>query len=688
MLFALPAVCLLFAIPVYARWEWVCGLTCERFFPGSYSLNCSDPSISSSSMSSMTSAVTPACEATNMPYLTSQAWCLHERCEPLGGLAKVEWYWAFLQWEGGVTYPSYTSVLPSTYRIGDAEWELNYNSNWVYNQNDVIRVEQGWGWTVAFGAFLLLISAMRLVARLSSSKYNPSSWRSNWLISAWKKHLRYPALFGRRHHVPYRGGLFTAPPRLLSLFVFLNLALGLIFVSVQQHSIQPNSIYANRFNEMLNNIGLAAGDLAMAVFVLVWLTAGRNNPFQWTTGWGYETFQVMHRWISRLAFFYSLLHTVCYTYLDVRRKYWTEAYLNGPWFIWGCVGMVALFILVFSSLRPIRERMYETFLVVHVLMAVFTIVGTQLHIIFLYGHHYNYRNWLWGPVALWSIDRFVRLVRMYVMSSGEARNIVVAAVPDTDGTVLRITVPKPRAYTPAPGHHFFLYFPNIGIAFWQNHPLSIAGWTAGDAADAEGGKNKNKTELTMYMVGRKGQTGDLAAIVHSNDPKPTRVTCLLEGPYGQAHPLGDYESVVLVAGGVGIGATLSYVHAHAANPGRTKRLVLLFVARHVGFLREAERHLQAAGLEDLLELQLFCSRGQTELEEGAEKEKEEDAITFARPDLAEVIPAEIAAAPARVAFFVCGPGSLNDAVRYEVVQSIGTVADGDKVAFFEEALGW
>ncbi|KAF7311967.1 Ferric-chelate reductase [Mycena indigotica] len=695
----------LYPVAIHARWEWVCGLLCERFFPGSYTLNCTAESMTSMSTHGHGGG-NAVCQAQDMPYLTSEAWCLHERCEPMGGRNKVEWYWDFIQWELRQNYPEiaafpeYTAVLPAsappvlptnltvlnaTYRVGDEQWNLYYESYRAYNENDIIRVRQGWGYIAGFVGALVIISIWRRVARLSKVPYNPDSWRSNQLFSAIKKHVRYAALFSRRHQVPYLGGLFTAPTRLLSIFVVLCLAVGLILNAVQHRSVQPNSIYANRTNELLNNVGLAAGDLALTAFVLVWLAAARNNPFLWLTGWAYDTFQVLHRWFGRLATLYSLLHTVTYTNLYARRGEWSKAYLTGLWFIWGCVGMVALFVICVFSLRPIRERFYECFFVMHILMAVFAIVGTQLHIIFLYGHHYHYRNWIWAPVTIWSIDRFIRLVRMYVLSSGDARNITVEAVPDTNGTILRLTVPTPLVYTAGAGHYFFLYFPTIGIMFWQNHPISIAGWTK-TGSDEEGGKSKS--ELTMYMLAEKGETGNLAAIVRQNS-KPTRLTCLLEGPYGQARPLNSYETVILVAGGVGVGPTLSYVHAHAADPGSTKRLVLLFIARQLGFLREIQRHLRLANLESTVELQLFHSSAEQSQESDSDDEIASKGITDGRPVVAEYVFAEIqAAADGRIAFFVCGPAGLNDAVRYEVVRSIGSLADGDKIAFFEEALGW
>ncbi|KAJ7501065.1 ferric reductase like transmembrane component-domain-containing protein [Mycena galericulata] len=679
----------------YARWQWVCGITCERqFAPSAHPLNCTSPGLDG--------FTTADCQATNINYLSSEAWCLHERCEPLGGLAKVEWYWSFIQTELGVTFPSYTSILPTTmpptmpddltvlngtYRLSDETWAFVYGSNLAYDNFDLLQVFHGWLYVVSILASFLAIAAFRLIVRIRWRPYNPTSWRTG-AATLIKKHLAYPALFNGRHNVGYLYDLISAPPCLLSIYVFVILAIGIILACIQYRSFEPNAIFSDRTDEMYSAVGEVGGVLSLAVFPLVWLTAARNNFFIPLTGWGFETFQVLHRWIGRLATAYALLHTAAYTAQYVRRGEWSLMYLQSLWFIWGVVAMVALFLLCTLSLRPLRKLSYEIFLVLHVLLAIFTIVGTQLHIIYLYGNQYHYRKWIWAVVVIWCVERTVRLLRMLVLSWYAPRVATVTPVPGSNGTLLRLTVPIPRLYTPSAGHIFYLYFPTLNWRIWENHPLSVAGWTSPchsvpDVEHDTAGAPTATPELTFFIFAEGGATGKLAQR-STGSASPLRMITILEGPYGVRHALEEFETVVLVAGGVGIAPVLGYVQAFAHAPGRTSHVVVVFAARQLAFLREIECHLEAAGLRGLIDLKLFCTG--THIDGG---EKEEGEITYARPELGALVQEEVRGAKAgRVAFFVCGPAGMSDSMRREVVGCIGKEADGDKVSFFEEALTW
>ncbi|KAJ7729939.1 ferric reductase like transmembrane component-domain-containing protein [Mycena metata] len=681
--------CLLAALPsvTYARWQWVCGITCERqFAPSAHPLQCNDTSDAAAmaGMGGTGASATADCQAVDMNYLSSEAWCLHERCEPMGGRSKVEWYWAFIQSELGVTFPSYESVLPTTmpptmpdglttlnatYRLSDAMWVFTYGSNEAYDSFDLLQVLHGWLYVVSILASLVIIAVVRLIVRMMWRPYGPSSWRTG-AATFFKKRLVYPALFNGRHNVGYIYNLAAALPRLLSIYIFVIIAVGVILCCIQYHSFEPNAIFSDRTDEMYSAVGVVGGVLSLAVFPLVWLMAARNNFFIPLTGWGFETFQVLHRWLGRLAFMYAQLHTVAYTAQYVRRGEWSLKYLTSLWFIWGAVAMVALFLLCTGSLRPLRTRYYETFLALHVLLSIFTIVGTQLHIIHLYGEEYHYRKWIWVVVVIWGLERTVRLLRMLVLSWHAPRAATITLVPGSDGAVMRLTVPVPRAYTPSAGHHFYVYFPTLDWRVWENHPLSVAGWTAPRVPDAEHSTATPTPGLTNPQVG-----------------------ALLEGPYGHRHALETFETVVLVAGGVGIAPALAYVQEYAQVLGRTERISLIFAARQLSFLREIAHYLEEAGLRGLVELKLFCTGEDTDVRTSNRDEKSEEGgdgdVTYGRPELGAVVQKEVSGAKAgRVAFYVCGPAGMSDAMRREVVNCIGKDTDGDRVSFFEEALGW
>ena len=53
------------------------------------------------------------CQAQDIPYLSTVAWCLHSRCTTASKQA-ILYYWDWVQRDRDVIWPSYESVLPST----------------------------------------------------------------------------------------------------------------------------------------------------------------------------------------------------------------------------------------------------------------------------------------------------------------------------------------------------------------------------------------------------------------------------------------------------------------------------------------------------------------------------------------------------------------------------------------------
>lgn len=57
------------------------------------------------------------------------------------------------------------------------------------------------------------------------------------------------------------------------------------------------------------------------------------------------------------------------------------------------------------SIKPIREKWYEFFLIAHIVLALATLILLFYHVT-VYGTDYN--GWLWGCVAVWvSTKRYV-----------------------------------------------------------------------------------------------------------------------------------------------------------------------------------------------------------------------------------------------------------------------------------------
>jgi hypothetical protein len=124
---------------------------------------------------------------------------------------------------------------------------------------------------------------------------------------------------------------------------------------------------------------------------------------------------------------------------------------------------MAMAILVLLSLFNIRKRLYEAFLLSHILLSTAIIVGTFYHLYFLYRSRITgFELYLWGAVVVWLLDRVVRIIRIAV------NGLKTATITVLDEDYIRIDIPTVRAKG-----HAYLYFPTLTWRVWENHPFSV-----------------------------------------------------------------------------------------------------------------------------------------------------------------------------------------------------------------------
>ena len=157
-----------------------------------------------------------------------------------------------------------------------------------------------------------------------------------------------------------------------------------------------------------------------------------------------------------------------------------------------------------------------------------------------------------------------------------------------------------------------------------------------------------KTGITFYLRTMNGITKRLR--------HRTTLPVLIEGSYGKPQSLQKYPTVLCFAGGVGITATLSHLHAHSG--GRAK---LYWGSRSQALVNS---------------LSVEISRY-----EGA-------VVVGRRMDMPGILHREFAALPETegVAVVVSGPKGMADDLR-EAVCAIGRHRKGE-IKFVDECFGW
>ena len=88
---------------------------------------------------------------------------------------------------------------------------------------------------------------------------------------------------------------------------------------------------------------------------------------------------LLHRWVARIFVLQVVLHSLIELVLYMDKGVYAEELVKEYW-IWGIVATVFACAMLVGSALFIRRWSYEAFLIGHVLMAVFVIVGCWYHV--------------------------------------------------------------------------------------------------------------------------------------------------------------------------------------------------------------------------------------------------------------------------------------------------------------------
>jgi hypothetical protein len=142
-------------------------------------------------------------------------------------------------------------------------------------------------------------------------------------------------------------------------------------------------------------------------------------------------------------------------------------------------------------------------------------------------------------VTIWAAERLIRLVRLILFSwqglDWTTLN-ATAIVEDIEHEhLLRLTVSTTLTYTPKAGTYYFLYFPTVFSPF-ENHPFTLSGWSR---------RPDGRIDLHFLIKEQQGVTRKLVRRTRKAGNR-LDLKVWLEGPYGRAAPLQDYEHLLMV----------------------------------------------------------------------------------------------------------------------------------------------
>ncbi|KIV87953.1 hypothetical protein PV10_09231 [Exophiala mesophila] len=540
-------------------------------------------------------------------------------------------------------------------------YAASYRTITVFEESYLLDSKYGWGVYGFWGALLIVGMAHNLSSYLLSSRlykgsgdvegkgtsanhkpaFGPLGTVNHWV----RANLIIPTAFGTHH----RRLLWwcNIPTRMETLVVLSYWFLNLVLCAVSYYIFTPN-LYYSPAQQRWRYIADRTGVLSYANLPVLWMFSGRNNVFLWLTGWSFQTFNIFHRHVARIATILAIIHSICYTGLewDYLAADWAEKY----WYMGGMATVTMSFLLLFSSVW-LRKRAYEIFLLIHIVMSVLTLVGLWYHTEIWDG---EYDPYIWPPVAIWSVDRLARLVRILccnlrVKFSGQVSATQALVTYHTEANLLKIEItPVSHLFKPGAGQHYYLYQP-LKWKGWENHPFTLAGWKNGDtqqnhttatqlganisgvpddskghdketqimpvsssSSDADMSQNapispqresqavhvpnhNSRDTFTFYVRPHSSWTQRLRNECNKSVEGTISARMLIEGPYGHHSPLRAHENVIFVVGGTGIGGAIPYLQEHSESltseskimASRTKNITLIWATKQSAMIRHA-----------------------------------------------------------------------------------------------------
>ncbi|KAI8344217.1 ferric reductase like transmembrane component-domain-containing protein [Chlamydoabsidia padenii] len=575
-----------------------------------------------------------------------------------------------------------------------------------------------------------------------SSKPKALSPSPNWIKSI-RRHIINPSLFFDGVHLQQAsvfGFVVSYPTRLEGILVFLFLVLNFVLLFPCYDLFNENTYWPNAIPTQLGRyLADRSGEMSFAQLPMVYLFGGRNNIMIYLTGWSYDRFIVAHKWASRVMFIHAVIHSAAYTWLALLDgPEGLTSYYEDEYIIWGAVATVLSGFILLLAIPSLRRSFYDLFLSIHIVLVVIFTVACWYHVKLL--EDQENMAFLYASFAIWAYDRVVRFIRVvyyniiFVTGQSMVRTVKADIVPGTDCIRLRVDANKKGLSHRIPGAFVYIYVPRV--YFWQSHPFTIASWhqtsldsdnmitsdsamineavqipdekkqrpssSPHDSAITVPTSIKQTNTFDLLIRPQKGMTKKLYEAVERLGPGGGEMYMVIEGPYGHTHPILQYDTAILIGGGVGCTATIPYLQEAVYNSTKSaaQHVVFIWVVQHDSQLLWARQDIEEClshvkhtrnhqGSDEAttsntvaLDVAIYVTRSSTTLTEDKGKQQPEGmGIHYGvRPDLAKLIGQYIEMAPGSVGLLHCGPGRMSDDIRQ--------ISALHGLPYFEEAFNW
>ncbi|CAK9435438.1 uncharacterized protein LODBEIA_P01650 [Lodderomyces beijingensis] len=598
-------------------------------------------------------------------------------------------------------------------------------TNTLAHQEAFRRFYNNYSGSLFYGAgmlgYWLLVMLLGGIANWSKFLFPAATKKlTSPVVNLWRKHVTVPATFGTKksqEQAFLKMFSFLIPSRFESIVILLFYGVTILCNGLNTTAIDNDPIFqGSKYKAEIKYVADRTGITATMMMPLIFLFAGRNNFLQWLTRWNFSTFIAYHRHTSRIMFMLVVIHAVCFT-IALGPRYTHD--VQETYFKWGIIATVAGGIIMVQGMLYLRRNWYEIFLFSHIVLAAIWVAGAWIHVL-----DFGYINMVYPAVAIWIVDRLVRIARLVWFGFPHADVTLLA-----DET-LKVVVPKPKSWKSIPGGHAFIHFLKPTY-FWQSHPFTFT-----DSVEEE-------NCIVLYCKVKGGITHSLYKQLCAAPDRACKMRVAVEGPYGESTPAKYADTAVFIAGGNGIPGIYSEVFDIAKRSGhhhqndRQQSLKLIWVVREwrsLYWFYEELLSLKSTNIETTIYVtqasnsscvEDFNNRFAASLETksvdtpGTETPKSESLKESAkveelscdekvetqsivnsirselahiqfeegRPSLAEIIPREIHESNGSTAFVACGHSSMVDQIRYYCAENVDN-KEKKRVDFYEQVQVW
>lgn len=332
------------------------------------------------------------------------------------------------------------------------------------------------------------------------------------------------------------------------LVVFLALAVGILY------SFLPQPLFWQSISYGSPPLAVRSGMLAVALMPWIVALSSKANFITMITGISHERLNVLHRWTAYICLILSIIHTVPFYITPVwekgARHIFEDLFKQTGFYAYGTgiAALVPLCFLCVHSIGPLRHRMYELFVALHVPVAI-------VFLAMMFWHCNNYLtswHYLLSTLGIWVLSYMTRLFYLNWTRPGRMSWLIgdEAAITLMPENAIKITIPTQMKWRP--GQYVYLRMP--GISVFENHPFTIAS-LCDDDFPSEYGEGYKDMVLVFRPFG--GFTKKVLQKALEHGPWHT-YRAFIDGPYGgMQRRIEAFDDVVLIAGGSGITAIVS-----------------------------------------------------------------------------------------------------------------------------------